>query len=165
MLFTDYGLSGIAVMNISAAVSEAFSSGRKPKCLAVLDLIPEFSENEVKRHIEEFGNLKGILGTKLCGIIEKQAGQGNAAAQAKTAKNWQLIITGTKGFDFAQITSGGIPMDETDSFQSKKSKGIYLCGELLDRQFPCGGYNLDFAWHSGITAADSITKECGYDKN
>ena len=65
----------------------------------------------------------------------------------------------------AQITSGGIPMDETDSFQSKKSKGIYLCGELLDRQFPCGGYNLDFAWHSGITAADSITKECGYDKN
>lgn len=165
VLFTDYGLSGIAVMNISAAVSEAFSSGRKPKCLAVLDLIPEFSENEVKRHIEEFGNLKGILGTKLCAIIEKQAGQGNAAAQAKTAKNWQLIITGTKGFDFAQITSGGIPMDETDSFQSKKSKGIYLCGELLDRQFPCGGYNLDFAWHSGITAADSITKECGYDKN
>ena len=54
---------------------------------------------------------------------------------------------------------------EHSRFGYKKSKGIYLCGELLDRQFPCGGYNLDFTWHSGITVADSITKECGYDKN
>lgn len=165
VLFTDYGLSGIAVMNVSAAVSGAFANASKPKCLAVLDLIPEITESEVKQHIERFGSLKGILGTKLCGIIEKQAGKGNAAAQAKTAKNWQLIITGTKGFDFAQITSGGIPIDETDNFKSKKVNRVYICGELLDRQFPCGGYNLDFAWHSGIAAADSITKECGYDKN
>lgn len=165
VLFTDYGLSGIAVMNISAAVSGAFANGGNPKCLAVLDLIPELTESEVKSHIEKFGSLKGILGTKLCGIIEKQAGKGNATAQAKTAKNWQLIITGTKGFDFAQITSGGIPISETNNFESKKVKQIYICGELLDRQFPCGGFNLDFAWHSGIAAADSITKECGYDKN
>lgn len=165
VLFTDYGLSGIAVMNISAVVSGAFANGKSPKCLAVLDLIPELTEEQVKLHIEKFGSLKGILGTKLCGIIEKQAGKGNAAAQAKTAKNWQLIITGTKGFDFAQITSGGIPISETDNFESKKVNGIYICGELLDMQFPCGGYNLDFAWHSGIAAADSITKECGYDKD
>ena len=165
VLFTDYGLSGIAVMNVSAAVSGAFASEEKPKCLAVLDLIPELSENEVLEHISRFGSLKGILGTKLSGITEKQAG-GDPKLQAHTAKNWRLIITGTKGYDFAQITCGGIPLNEVETYESKKTKGLYICGELLDRQFPCGGFNLDFAWGSGIAAADAIVKACGsYDKD
>lgn len=164
VLFTDYGLSGIAVMDVSAAVSKAFAGGEKPKCLAVLDLIPELTEEEVFEHINRFGNLKGILGTKLAAIIEKQTG-GEAGLQAHTAKNWRLIITGTKGYDFAQITCGGIPVSEIEDYGSKKMKGLYICGELLDRQFKCGGFNLDFAWHSGITAADNIAKECKYDKD
>lgn len=160
VLFTDYGLSGIAVMNVSETVSKAFAGGKQPKCLAVLDLIPELSESEVLAHIRRFGDLKGILGTKLSAITEKQA-NGNAQMQAHTAKNWQLILTGTKGFDFAQITSGGIPLSEVEhSFESKKVKGLYICGELLDRQFACGGFNLDFAWHSGLTAANDIAKVC-----
>lgn len=157
VLFTDYGLSGIAVMDISAAVSKAFAGGEKPKCLAEIDLIPELSESEVLGHINRFGSLKGILGSKLAEIIEKQAA-GSVQTQAKIAKCWRLILTGTKGFDAAQITCGGIPLDEVSDFESKKAGGLFICGELLDKQFPCGGFNLDFAWHSGITAADNIAK-------
>ncbi len=165
VLFTDYGLSGIAVMNVSSSVSAAFENGKKPKCLAVLDLVPEMSEGRLLSHIKKFGSLRGILGSKLSAIIEKQA-NGDKAAQAHTAKNWRLIITGTKGYDHAQITCGGVPVNEVDNFASKKAKGLYICGELLNKQFPCGGFNLDFAWGSGIAAADEIVKEYGtYDKN
>ena len=157
VLFTDYGISGIAVMNISSAVSAAFSNGRTPKCLAEIDLIPELSESDVLAHINRFGSLKGILGTKLAQIIEKQA-CGDKSAEARTAKRWRLIITGTRGFEYAQITCGGVPAEELEGFESKKAKGLFVCGELIDRQFPCGGFNLDFAWHSGIAAADNIAK-------
>lgn len=165
VLFTDYGLSGIAVLNVSHAVSKAFAGGEKPKCLAVLDLIPEMSEKDIALHIKKFGSLKGILGSKLSAVIEKQTGA-DPGFEARAAKNWRLIITGTKGYDFAQITGGGIPLCEVDGFESKKARSLYICGELLDRQFPCGGFNLDFAWGSGIAAADSIARECKkYDKN
>lgn len=156
VLFTDYGLSGIAVMNLSEAAGKNFSEKNPKKCVAVLDLTPEMSENSLIHHINKFGNLKGILGTKLASIIEKQA-QGKPELQAKYAKNWRLIITGTKGFDFAQITGGGIPAREVCEFESKIIKNLYICGELLDLQYPCGGFNLDSAWYSGIKAADKIT--------
>lgn len=163
ILFTEYGLSGIATMDISHIASENFAKDTPEKCVAVLDLAPEISEAELKAHIEKFGNLQGIFGSALSDILFKQA-QGNAEAAAKIAKSWRLIITGTKGFDFAQITSGGIPLSEVDGFESKFVKNLYICGELLDKQFPCGGFNLDHAWTSGIAAAEKIAEKRN-DKN
>lgn len=161
ILFTDYGLSGIAAMNLSYIVSGNFAKKQPKKCVAVIDLTPEFSENDLKQHIEKFGSLKGILGSALNSIITKQAGSDFCRIPA-IVKNWRLIITGTKGFDFAQITNGGIPAEEINNFQSKIIPNLYICGEILNRQFECGGFNLDFAWHSGITAAKEIAKN---DKN
>ncbi len=155
ILFTDYGLSGIAVMNLSEIAGRNFACDNPKKCVAVIDLIPELSEAEIKNHLEKFGSLTGILGAALNGIIMKQA-ENDFERAAKYAKGWRLIITGTKGFDFAQITCGGIPENEVNNFESCKVENLYICGELLDRQFECGGFNLDFAWHSGITAADKI---------
>ena len=163
ILFTEYGLSGIAAMDLSHVVSENFSKKIPEKCVAVLDLTPEFSESELRAHVEKFGHLRGIFGSALSDIILKQA-QSNAETAAKIAKSWRLIITGTKGFDFAQITRGGIPLSEVNGFESKYVKNLYICGELLDKQFPCGGYNLDFAWTSGITAAKKIAEKRN-DKN
>ncbi len=120
--------------------------------------VPEIKEKELLSHIKKFGNLKGVLGTKLATIIEKQAG-GDFAKQAHTAKNWRLIITGTKGYETAQITCGGIPESELDGCKSKLVPGLYICGEIANRQFPCGGFNLDYAWNSGIAAADDIAAE------
>lgn len=161
VLFTDYGLSGIAVMNLSHIVSENFSKENPKKCVAVIDLTPEFTVDDLKNHIKKFGDLKGILGTALNNIITKQAGS-NSSRIPDIAKSWRLIITGTKGYDFAQITSGGIPVDETNNFQSKIIPNLYICGEILNKQFKCGGFNLDFAWHSGINTAKEIAKN---DKN
>ena len=155
ILFTDYGLSGIAVMNLSEKAGQNFACSEPKKCVAVIDLVPEMSAEEIKKHLEKFGNLTGILGAALNDIIMKQA-ENDFDRAAKITKSWRLIITGTKGYDFAQITCGGIPTDEINGFESCKVESLYICGELLDKQFECGGFNLDFAWHSGITAADEI---------
>ena len=168
VLFADYGLSGIVTMNLSDIVSENFAKENPQKCHAVLDLVPDMSEEELERHIKNFGSLKGILGSALADIIEKQA-SADVHRQAQIAKNWKLIITGTKGFDYAQITGGGAELNEFDHYRSKLVSGLYACGEVLDRQFECGGFNLNFAWFSGITVADEIAslynKVNKYDKN
>lgn len=168
VLFADYGLSGIVTMNLSDIVSENFAKENPQKCHAVLDLVPNMSQEELERHIKNFGSLKGILGSALADIIEKQA-SADVHRQAQIAKNWKLIITGTKGFDYAQITGGGAELNEFDHYRSKLVSGLYACGEVLDRQFECGGFNLNFAWFSGITVADEIAslynKVNKYDKN
>lgn len=158
ILFTDYGLSGIAAMNLSCIVSENFAKKNPKKCIAVLDLIPKMNKEDISDYIKKFGSLRGILGRKLSDIISKQA-DNDAEKTASFAKNWRLILTGTKGFDFAQITNGGIPLDEVNDYQSTKIKNLYICGEILDKQFPCGGFNLDFAWQSGIKTANRIVEK------
>ena len=155
VLFTDYGLSGIVSMNLSNAVGKNFISAEPKKCIAELDLVPDMSNDELEKYIEKFGSLTGILGSQLSEIIKKQA-DGDSSKYAQFAKHWRLIINGTKGFDFAQITGGGARLDEFDGFKSKHNENVYACGEVLDVQFPCGGFNLNFAWYSGIKVADSI---------
>ena len=68
--------------------------------------------------------------------------------------NLSLDITGTNSFDECQVTTGGIPLTEINLFtmESKKEKGLYITGELLDVDGDCGGYNLTFAWITGILA-------------
>lgn len=158
VLFTDYGLSGIVTMNLSCFVSRNFADKDPKKCHAVLDLIPDMSEQKIYEYLKKFKTLKGILGTRLADIIYKQAG-GDCANQAKYAKSWKLIVTGTKGFDFAQISAGGADTKEFDGFRSKFNSNIYACGEVLDKQFACGGFNLSFAWYSGIKTADQISEQ------
>lgn len=171
VLFTDYGLSGIVTMDLSDIVSDNFAGKAPKKCIASLDLIPQMREAEVIEYLKRFGSLNGILGRRFADIIEKQA-QSDITKTAKIAKSWQLILTGTKGYDFAQITKGGADIGEFDLFQSKKVSGVYACGEVLDRQFPCGGFNLNFAFYSGIVVGDNIADKYinmytgkEYDKN
>lgn len=155
VLFTDYGLSGIVTMNLSHIAGKNFAQKNPKKCHAVLDLIPDMTEDELTAYLNRYKSLNGILGKELSDIINKQA-DGDIIKTAKYAKSWKLIITGTKGFDFAQITEGGASLAEFDGYKSKLVDGLYACGEILDRQFKCGGYNLNHAWLSGIEVADSI---------
>jgi len=72
-------------------------------------------------------------------------------------KNFTLKVTGTLGFDYAQVTKGGIPLREVNpSLESKKVKGLYFAGEILDVDGECGGYNLQWAYSSARTVADEI---------
>ncbi|MCM1115312.1 MAG: aminoacetone oxidase family FAD-binding enzyme [Clostridium sp.] len=155
VLFTDYGLSGIVVMNLSHIVSRNFSSDNPKKCHAVLDLIPDMTEKQIIDYLNKFKTLDGILGTKLSDIICKQA-ENDIYKMAKYVKMWKLIITGTKGYDFAQITNGGADSSEFIGCKSKLVDHLYICGEIMDKQFACGGFNLNHAWYSGIRVADEI---------
>ncbi len=164
VLFADYGISGIVVMNLSQYVKDDKLKKGNDKCIAIIDFAPDFSENDLIEHINKFGNIEGILPKRLCSILAKQA-QNEPDRIAKYAKNWRIIITGTKGFDFAQITKGGVKTDELKpTNESKLCKNLYIIGEMTDNQFSCGGYNLNYAFVSGIRAADDITGK-NYDKN
>lgn len=164
VLFTDYGISGIVIMNLSQYVNDDNLKKDKDKCIAIIDFVPDLSENDLIEHINKFGGLEGILEKRLCSVLSKQA-QNDPQRIAKYAKNWRIIITGTKGFDFAQITKGGVSTNELKhTNESKLCENLYITGEMTDNQFICGGYNLNYAFVSGITAANDITgKE--YDKN
>lgn len=163
LLFADYGLSGIVTMNLSKYVNDEKLKNNKDRCIAIIDFVPSMSEKQIEEHIKRFGGLEGILPAKLCQIISKQANDDKSKI-AKYAKSWRLIITGTKGYSFSQITMGGISKSELrESNESKLCSNLYIIGELTDNQFSCGGFNLDYAFSSGVKAADNITKS--NDKN
>ena len=73
---------------------------------------------------------------------------------AHSLKAWEMKISGTMSWNNAQVTRGGIKTDEfsAETLESKKEKGLYACGEILDIDGDCGGYNLQWAWSSGYVA-------------
>ena len=159
LLFTDYGLSGIVAMNLSQYVSDARLKSGADKSLAVIDFVPDMTEAQLAAHIAHFGSLEGILPAKLCQIMMKQA-NGDSAKTAQYAKRWRLIVTGTKGYNFAQITAGGVAVDSlSESGESTLCEALYIIGELTDRQFECGGFNLDHAFSGGVKAANAIASK------
>lgn len=158
LLFTDYGISGIVVMNLSKYINDNKIKHSQDKAIAIIDLVPELSVEELNEHLEKFGDFEGILPHKLCSIIEKQVG-GDKSRMATCVKNWRIIITGTKGYNFAQITNGGVATNELDdNNQSKLCPNLYVLGELTDNQFECGGFNLNYAFLSAINCANDLTK-------
>ena len=158
LLFADYGLSGIVTMDLSQYVNDARLKSGEDKCIAIIDFVPDMTTQQLKEHYEQFSTLEGVLPSRLCSILYKQAG-GDADKLVTYAKSWRLIITGTKGYGFAQITKGGVSADEIDgSNASKLCEGLYIIGELTDNQFRCGGFNLDYAFSSGVRAAEAIAK-------
>ena len=157
VLFTDYGISGIVVMDLSQFVSDRKISEKQQKCSAVLDFVPDMSEEELFAHFENFGTFEGLLPSKLCSVLNRQA-DGDGRKMAKYIKNWRLIISGTKGYDYAQITKGGVKLDELgENGDSKLCENLYIIGELTDNQFQCGGFNLDYAFSSAVRAANRIS--------
>lgn len=157
LLFADYGISGIVVMDLSKHVNDNRLKSGRDKCIAIIDFVPDMTEAQLVEHYNKFNSFIGILPQKLCSILSKQA-NGDANLIAKYAKSWRIIITGTKGYDFAQITNGGVDLNELDNdSQSKLVEKLFIAGELADKQFKCGGFNLNNAFYDGIKIADKIT--------
>ena len=143
-------------MDLSVHVSDKRLKDGSERCIAVIDFVPQMSKDELSRHLEKYGTLEGILPAKLCSILSRQA-ENDSKKIVQYAKSWRIIITGTKGYKYAQITGGGVVNDELGSGNdSTLCSGLYIIGELTDNQFRCGGFNLDYAFSSGIRAADSI---------
>ena len=144
--FTQDGISGICVFNLTPFIrgeeGEDFRSALRRFSVA-LDLAPDFTEEEIAGRKETFGILTGRLAkrVKLCEL-----------------KNWQLPVKGVKGWRNAQCSAGGVSLEEIDmdTMESRLTEGLYFAGEVIDVQGPCGGYNLQNAWETGIRAAKAI---------
>lgn len=167
--FTDYGLSGPAVFEVSRAAATGQGSR------IVLDLLPDYGQREtaalLRARIQACpdltcenlltGMLHNRLGRTLLRVCGLNLSTPLRALQereirriAETAKNWQLQITGTMGFDAAQVTAGGICTAEfcPETLESRLVPGLYAAGEILDVDGDCGGFNLQWAWASGRLA-------------
>lgn len=168
VIFTDYGVSGDAIFRLSAFVSDKIQKGVR----LFIDFLPDFAEEKIHRTLisKRENNPDMPIGELLCGIVNNQIGRavmkfcgGDLFQAAKTVKAFPLNVTGTLGFDYAQVTKGGIPLEETDeNLQSKLVKNLYFAGEILDVDGQCGGFNLQWAYSSANVVARAIqAKERG----
>ena len=165
LLFTDYGISGIPAMQLSGDIAQMTAKGEHP--LLNVCFTPDLGLKDVNRYLHEQLDagrkgpeiLYGILNEKLAEYIYAK-NRGDTNKIALDVMSLPLTATGTKSWKDAQVTRGGVGSDELNehSLETKKVKNLYITGELLDVDGTCGGYNLHFAWGSGIKAAKEIAK-------
>ena len=174
LLFADNGVSGTVVFDISRAVATAGEG-----VSLEIDLFENLDRSGVKKYLysrrearpaapakEIFaGALHSRVGMALCkyaGINPEnpcsELSAANMDALASAAKALRLEVTGVSGFESAQVTAGGISTAEFDpkTMESRIVPGVYACGEVLDIDGDCGGYNLQWAWASGLLAGESL---------
>ena len=172
--FTEMGLSGPVIFEISRDV--CFGKGDWE---ARLDFLPEMSPAELEamllerkqRHFPMEELLTGILHNRLGRVLTKAAGIGGRQAGdltreeigqvCRTVKAFAIPLTEPLGMDSAQVTAGGVLTENFDpkTLESRLVPGLYACGEVLDVDGDCGGYNLQWAWSSGRCAGLHAGKE------
>ncbi len=172
--FTDYGLSGIPIMQLSRFVSMSPSNDIS----IVLDVTPDFSLDGIANYLfdrREYGIglcenvLIGVMNKQLCITLLKECGiapngkigelsDDEIIKLAKLCKCWNIKIKTARGFDFAQVTAGGVDCSQfnSDTMESKLIENLFCCGEAFNVDGDCGGYNLQWAWSSGRMAGHII---------
>lgn len=169
--FTDYGISGIPVFQISHYLSLAIYA--KKKTQVRIKLLPDFTKEQLTGELMFRNRLGGNL---LNGLINQKLGDAILSNFKNTASGYYskkeleeicevlqniiVAIEKPRDFEFAQVCTGGISADEIElsTLESKYIKGLYFAGEVLDVDGICGGYNLHFAWASGYLAALSASR-------
>ena len=176
-LFTDSGITGPPVLQLSRSAALALKQKRGPRI--VLDLFPastlEGLDSALEIRFRRQGHksladgLVGLLNKRLIPVVLSAAGIDYHAlpcadisiaarnALARLLKCWSLEIAGTMPWPEAQVTAGGIDLKDVDpeTLQSRLVPGLYFCGEILDVDGDCGGFNLQWAWSSGYVAGNS----------
>ena len=180
---TNYGLSGICIFNLSSLASRSLYNKKNIKIS--INFLHPFSINNKeefipwmtkrnnqipKRTISDL--LDGLLNYKLINLILKlskikrelswdELNINQKQILANNLTNFTLNITETNSFESSQTTTGGIPLSEINpnTMESKKTKDFYMTGELLDVDGECGGYNLTFAWITGLIAGRGINND------
>lgn len=181
VLFTDYGISGPPVLQLSSHVSKALNN--REKVTIRVDMFPYESKEDVENflathfsifsHREISNTLIGVINKKLVSTILKEVGIKDIHLPCSNIdwkstdrlinkfKQWDFNCIGTNGFPNAQVTVGGINTREVNNLtlESKIVKDLYFCGEILDVHGDCGGFNLQWAWSSGYLAAKSAANK------
>jgi predicted Rossmann fold flavoprotein len=173
LLFTNYGISGLAILDLSREVSTRLAS--YDYCELNLDLIPELSKEKLSnlllRRIKERSAkpisfwLQGVINKKLIPIILEQSkckakkesdlNRKEIGKLVYTIKNLKLNINDTKGFQSAEVATGGINTSEVNpqTMESKLIPNLFFTGEILDVDGDRGGFNFHFAWVTGMRTA------------
>ena len=145
--FTDYGLSGIVILDLSR-----FLEGKDLSDYTIsIDFAPEIAEGSI---VSPFSIVKEPIARV---ILDKSV---MSEAPAMQIKDFRLSPVGLRGWDMAQVTRGGVPLDEVDSATcgSLFVPGLYFSGEVLDVDYQCGGFNLQNAWTTGLLAGEGIAE-------
>lgn len=172
----DYGISGIPVFQISSLMSRALDKGQMVE--VIIDFLPAFSDDELNGYIKDRiitttdnrslnEMLNGLLNNKLLlelihksGVSPDKKGRlltdDDCKSLTRSIKHTAVSVKKPRGVEFAQVCAGGIYTKEIDvrTLESKIHPGLYFCGELLDVDGICGGYNLQWAWTSGYIAGE-----------
>ena len=172
--FADYGISGIPVFQISSPAAHALYE--KKETVVTINFLPDLSFREIKKELLRrlSGNpdavssvlLSGLLNQNLIVPVSKKAGismnrkldEQAVHSLGVVLHECPVILTGMRGFSFAQACAGGIKTEEIHikTLESRLIPGIYFAGEILDVDGICGGYNLQWAWASGYVAGSAV---------
>lgn len=177
ILFTDYGLSGIAAMELAASAQKYIDSV-KFNPFTYIDFLPDKAYDNLIDYLENLNKIKGFcqIDNLLTGILPKAVGIAICKACnlyksdklisdlnekelrliAEKIKKFPLEVSGTRGFINSQVTSGGIKTSEINkkTMESLICKNLYFAGEIIDVDGGCGGFNLQWAWASGMLAGE-----------
>lgn len=180
LLFTDYGLSGPPVIQLSIKINDALQRNKNVRC--IVDLFPDKKVDELVNHLKERLMAKenvpldialiGFVNKRLISSIIAVSGVSDHAKIsdkisideikriAEAVKKWAFSITGSLFWNEAHVCAGGIRTSEFNNatMESNLVKGLYATGEVLDVTGECGGYNLQWAWSSGTLAGQSAAK-------
>lgn len=181
ILFTDYGISGPPILQISRIASYALSKGKKVNI--VIDMMPNLNKEDLIEFLENhwglfnyrsvFTSFIGLINKKIIPILLKEASINNIHKpcfelqwQEKQKifdllKNWTFTVYDTNSFKNSQVTAGGVDTKEVNlkTLQSKIVKNLFFAGEILDVDGDCGGFNLQWCWSSGFVAAKNAAAD------
>jgi len=179
ILFTNYGVSGFAVLDISQRAS--ISLIEYSKVDIAINLLPSFNSQKLSTHIMKTASsqpeftivdiLSGLLPLKIVQALLEDLKLSSSTYKddistklskkiANTVLNWRFEVSDTHGFRHAEVSGGGVDTAQINprTMESLREKNLYFCGEVLDVVGRRGGYNFAFAWASAYVAAKDITK-------
>jgi predicted Rossmann fold flavoprotein len=177
ILFTNYGVSGPPILQISRKAGELLNQQKQPLLKVVI--MDEMGREELREIIKkriQAGPAKpvdfsfvGLINKRLIPVVLIEAGiedfkrpvsslsQFEIEQITQILTDWRFRIRGTKSWPSAQVTAGGIDTREIhqETMESKLTEGLYLAGEIMDIDGLCGGFNLQWAWTSGYLAGQN----------
>ena len=165
VLFRSYGISGVAVFNASSYIARAKVKGKYCKWSIGLDFLSDTDTDAVygiiseriRSGVKDDRLLVGIVANKLAERIISRVGEITPSALVSLMRDYRVTVKDLVG-DTAQVTSGGVSLSEVGyDLECKKHKGLFITGEALDMDGLCGGYNLHWAFMSGLIASKNIS--------
>jgi predicted Rossmann fold flavoprotein len=176
MLFTHFGLSGPAVLDVSRAIT---GSAESRKLQLTVDFLPDMADSEVEQQLRSSAAsegkrlVAGVVADRLPRrlvdslVVRAQIAPDRRVAELSAIERGRLLdqlkrceirITGSRGFEKAEVTAGGVALEEVNSrnMQSKIVPNLFLAGEILDLDGFIGGYNFQAAFSTGWLAGESV---------